>query len=118
MVDFQKQSLDIYDSLPELGSSFWVKPVSRRPCIPNILTLTEHIDCEKNCRNSGLYRADVINVDKQDDGAARRFFHAKGLRACTEVINGKTTIRKDFKGIFVYLFALGLCFRREYMFRH
>jgi hypothetical protein len=57
--------------------------------------------------DSGLYRADVVNVDKQDDGAARRFFHRKGLRACAEVINGKRRIKKGFIGLFVYLFILG-----------
>lgn len=58
--------------------------------------------------NSGMYRADVFNVDKQDDGAARRFFHAHSQRACTELIDGKMAIRKGFEGIFVYNFVLGV----------
>jgi hypothetical protein len=57
--------------------------------------------------DSGMYRADVINVDKQDDGAARRFYHPKGLRACTEIVNGVCCIRDGYLGIFVYLFILG-----------
>lgn len=56
---------------------------------------------------SGLYRADVINVDKQDDGAARRFFHCKALRACTETVDGACHVKEGFLGLFVYLFVLG-----------
>lgn len=57
--------------------------------------------------DSGLYRADVINVDKQDDGAARRFYHRKALRACTETVNGVSRVKEGFSGLFVYLFVLG-----------
>ena len=59
---------------------------------------------------SGLYRADVINVDKQDDGAAHRFFHQKGLHACTEIMDGKRCIKKAFVGLFIYFFVLGEIF--------
>jgi len=57
--------------------------------------------------DSGMYRADVVNVDKQDDGAARRFYHPKALRACTEVVDGACRVKDNFKGIFVYQFILG-----------
>lgn len=58
-------------------------------------------------QDSGLLRSDVVNVDKQDDGAARRFYHRKALRACTEDVDGVICIKNDFKGIFVYQFVLG-----------
>jgi hypothetical protein len=58
--------------------------------------------------DSGMYRADVINVDKQDDGAARRFYHCKALRACTEIVNGVCRVKDGYLGIFVYLFILGM----------
>ena len=57
--------------------------------------------------DSGMYRADVVNVDKQDDGAAQRFYHSKALRACTEVVDGVCRVKDNFKGIFVYQFILG-----------
>jgi hypothetical protein len=57
--------------------------------------------------DSDMYRADVVNVDKQDDGAARRFYHLKSLRACTEVVDGVCRVKDNFKGIFVYQFILG-----------
>jgi hypothetical protein len=57
--------------------------------------------------DSGMYRADVVNVDKQDDGAARRFYHPKALCACTEVVDGACRVKDNFKGIFVYQFILG-----------
>lgn len=55
----------------------------------------------------GMYHADVVNVDKQDDGAARQFYHPKALRACTEVVDGVCRVKDNFKGIFVYQFILG-----------
>lgn len=57
--------------------------------------------------DSGMYHADVINVDKQDDGAARRFYHCKALCACTETIEGVSRVKDGFLGIYVYLFVLG-----------
>lgn len=54
-----------------------------------------------------MYHADVINVDKQDDGAARQFYHCKALRACTETIEGVSRVKDGFLGIYVYLFVLG-----------
>src|SRR6266852_2518242 len=41
----------------------------------------------------GMYCVDVVNVDKQDDGAARRFYHPKALRACTEVVDGVCRVK-------------------------
>jgi hypothetical protein len=65
--------------------------------------------------DSGMYRADVVNVDKQDDGVARQFYHPKALRACTEVVDGVCRVKEDFKGIFVYQFVLGnsYCLRKH-----
>lgn len=56
---------------------------------------------------AGLALKDVDNVDKQDDGAARRVFHTVALDATTVVENNTIKIRKDFDGFFVYLFVFG-----------
>jgi hypothetical protein len=56
---------------------------------------------------SGLVLKDVENVDKQDDGAARRCFHTVALDATTIVENGVRKIRDGFLGIFVFLFVFG-----------
>ena len=49
---------------------------------------------------------DVINVDKQDDGAAYRFFSSAVLNQCQE----DSTIKSDKLGLFVYLFVVGKFF--------
>ncbi|KAF8074050.1 hypothetical protein FPV67DRAFT_784077 [Lyophyllum atratum] len=60
------------------------------------------------CGGTGLVHRDVENVDKQDDGAARRVFHANALRAITdETLPMKREIKEGFNGLFVYLFVLG-----------
>lgn len=56
---------------------------------------------------SGLVLKDVENVDKQDDGAARRVFHTVANEACTVIENGSRKIREGFLGLFVYLFVFG-----------
>lgn len=60
-------------------------------------------------KESCLVRNDVFNVDKQDDGAARRFYHASVLEAATTP--GKEcddrVIKKKYSGIFVYDFFIG-----------
>jgi hypothetical protein len=56
---------------------------------------------------SCLVRDDVVNVDKQDDGAARRFYHSNTFEATTYVENGVRMVRVKFKGLFVYIFILG-----------
>jgi hypothetical protein len=58
--------------------------------------------------DSCLVRDDVVNVDKQDDGAARRFYHSDTFEATTFVENGVRMVRVKFKGLFVYLFILGM----------
>ncbi|KAG1894525.1 uncharacterized protein F5891DRAFT_897860, partial [Suillus fuscotomentosus] len=58
---------------------------------------------------SGLVTRDVVDVDKKDDGAARRIFHATALLAAVEE-GQQCTIRDSFEGIFVYLFVFGLLF--------
>ncbi|KAJ3502810.1 hypothetical protein NLJ89_g8719 [Agrocybe chaxingu] len=57
---------------------------------------------------SGLVIRDVENVDKQDDGAARRIFHVNTLNAAVTKEEGK--IRDGFEGVFVYLFIMGTLF--------
>jgi hypothetical protein len=57
--------------------------------------------------NSALYMRDVINVDKQDDGAAFRFFSSALLKQCQK--NG--IVESDKLGLFVYLFIFGKLFK-------
>ncbi|GBB91541.1 hypothetical protein RclHR1_01890015 [Rhizophagus clarus] len=53
-----------------------------------------------------LLKRDVLNVDKQDDGAALRTFHSNNLMQI--LVNG--TLSDERIGFFVYLFILGeLC---------
>lgn len=61
---------------------------------------------------SGLVTRDVVDIDKQDDGAARRIFHVAALLAAvvpsiSELEGQQYTIRDGFEGIFVYLFVFG-----------
>ncbi|KAJ7816595.1 hypothetical protein B0H14DRAFT_3743669 [Mycena olivaceomarginata] len=63
-----------------------------------------------NTGESGLLSSDVRNVDKQDDGPARRLFHVKALQACTIGEGDEAKIRAGFGGLFVYLFVLGVLF--------
>ncbi|KAJ3002245.1 hypothetical protein NUW54_g5951 [Trametes sanguinea] len=61
--------------------------------------------------NAGLMRRDVENVDKQDDGAARRLFHYVALQSMTSKdSDGSQHIREEFLGLFVYLFIFGELF--------
>jgi len=53
--------------------------------------------------NSALFMRDVINVDKQDDGAAFRFFSSTVLMQCQKDGN----IESEKLGLFVYLFIFG-----------
>ena len=57
---------------------------------------------------SGLVLRDVENVDKQDDGAARRLFHHTALVATTFEDAGIRKVSGGFEGLFVYLFVLGM----------
>ena len=56
---------------------------------------------------SGLVKHDVENVDKQDDGAARRLYTHQALYAITDEIGGGRGIRPGFEGLFVWLFVFG-----------
>lgn len=58
-------------------------------------------------KSARLYLRDVHNVDRQDDGAARRFFHHNALKAMTVDKDGELTIHEDFLGLFFYCFVLG-----------
>ncbi|KAH7911457.1 hypothetical protein BJ138DRAFT_1126007 [Hygrophoropsis aurantiaca] len=64
---------------------------------------------------SGMVQRDVEDVDKQDDGAARRVFHYTALLATTvsdaeDTDKENRTIRNGFEGLFVYLFIFGTLF--------
>ena len=50
-----------------------------------------------------LLKRDVLNVDKQDDGAALRTFHSNNLMQ----IPVNNTLTDETIGLFVYLFILG-----------
>ncbi|TFY65415.1 hypothetical protein EVG20_g5598 [Dentipellis fragilis] len=59
-------------------------------------------------RVSGLVLSDVKNVDKQDDGAARRIFHFDVLKATTDTDEGDSIhVCPGMEGLFAYLFVLG-----------
>lgn len=57
---------------------------------------------------SGMVLRDVVNTDKQDDGASRHIFHSNAFVAM--MMNGSTTgelcIRPGFEGVSMYLFVL------------
>ncbi|KAF8835608.1 hypothetical protein BDN67DRAFT_984506 [Paxillus ammoniavirescens] len=84
------------------------------------------IDLQK-IEGSGLLKRDVEDVDKQDDGAARRIFHDVALYAATEPVSSlpsstatvatvtahctmgeQRKIREGFEGVFVYLLIFGM----------
>ena len=54
-----------------------------------------------------LLKRDVLNVDKQDDGAAYRMFHSNNLLQIIKLEN----ISSDMIGLFIYLFILGKLFK-------
>lgn len=58
--------------------------------------------------DSGLKRSDVVGVDKQDDGAARRLFHHKALLATTFEKDGVRHVLEKFIGTHFYLFIHGM----------
>jgi len=60
-----------------------------------------------NSAGSGLVKHDMENVDKQDDGAARRLYTHQALWATTEGNDGGRSIRPGFEGLFVWLFVFG-----------
>ncbi|KAJ7837146.1 hypothetical protein B0H13DRAFT_1912627 [Mycena leptocephala] len=49
---------------------------------------------------AGLLKSDVLNVDKQDDGPARRMWHHAALLACTIEDENGMTIKPGFEGVF------------------
>ena len=53
-----------------------------------------------------LLKRDVLNVDKQDDGAAYRMFHSNNL---LQIIKSEN-VPSDIIGLFIYLFVLGKLF--------
>ncbi|KAJ7054413.1 hypothetical protein C8F01DRAFT_1259690 [Mycena amicta] len=67
---------------------------------------------------AGLLKCDVINVDKQDDGPARRLWHHAALVACTAEEDDEINLKilPGFDGLFVYLFVFGQSIERPYYF--
>jgi hypothetical protein len=57
-------------------------------------------------QDSVLYRRDVLNVDKQDDGAAFRMFCSEFLEQCADSI----AMNPELAPLFVYLFVFGMLF--------
>jgi len=57
--------------------------------------------------NNILLKRDVLNVDKQDDGAAYRIFYSGTLAQIIESEN----VPSNMIGLFVYLFILGKLFK-------
>ena len=57
--------------------------------------------------NHTLLKRDVLNVDKQDDGAAYRMFHSNNLLQIIKLEN----ISSDMIGLFIYLFIPGKLFK-------
>ena len=53
--------------------------------------------------NSALYHADVLNIDKQDDGAAYRLFSHEFLYEVSQTLNSDS----NNKGLLIYLFIIG-----------
>lgn len=57
---------------------------------------------------AGLQLRDVQDVDKQDDGAARRLFHHMALLAMTfENDDGHLEVRAEFRGLYPYIWVFG-----------
>jgi hypothetical protein len=52
--------------------------------------------------NSALYHADVLNMDKQDDGAAYRLFSHEFLHEVSQTLNSDS----KNKGLLIYLFII------------
>jgi hypothetical protein len=60
---------------------------------------------------AGLVLRDVQDVDKQDDGAARRLFHHSALLATTEERDGTDrglSVKEEHTGLFAYLYFFGM----------
>ena len=55
---------------------------------------------------SSLVVSDVKDVDKQDDGAARRLFHHMAFAATTTGSGKDTAPRPGYEGLSIYLFIL------------
>ncbi|KAJ8074345.1 hypothetical protein PM082_012658 [Marasmius tenuissimus] len=86
----------------------------RAPVFPRtgpLVSVTDPLHSGKTARNqpqaAGLVIRDVENVDKQDDGAARRVLHGMALEAATIVENGSLRIREGWEGLFIYLLIFG-----------
>ena len=67
---------------------------------------------------SGMVHADVVNVDKQDDGAARRLFHEVAITSMTttDEATGNISVKEDFLGLFVYTWTFSESFRTLYFY--
>lgn len=65
------------------------------------------VELQEKHPESGLVAGDIKNVDKQDDGAARRLFHCKAFESTTyEDVEGRR-VREEFALLSAYTFTLG-----------
>ncbi|GBB85928.1 hypothetical protein RclHR1_12370004 [Rhizophagus clarus] len=69
----------------------------------NNVILYRHLLTLAQAKNHAIYIRDIINVDKQDDGAAYRLFHLDVL----EQIYQSELENNEMQSLFVYLFVLG-----------
>ena len=70
----------------------------------NNVILYRHLLTLAQAENHAIYIQDVVNVDKQDDGAAYRLFHSDVL----EQICQNEQDDNEIQSLFVYLFVLGM----------
>ncbi|GES83371.1 hypothetical protein RCL_jg16077.t1 [Rhizophagus clarus] len=69
----------------------------------NNVILYRHLLTLAQAKDHAIYIRDVVNVDKQDDGAAYRLFHSDIL----EQIYQNEMENNEMRSLFVYLFVLG-----------
>ncbi|PKY35076.1 hypothetical protein RhiirB3_501086 [Rhizophagus irregularis] len=72
----------------------------------NNVMLYRHLLTLAQAKNHAIYIRDVVNVDKQDDGAAYRLFHSDVL----EQMYQNELENNEMQSLFVYLFVLGYIF--------
>ncbi|GJF00922.1 hypothetical protein PsYK624_172260 [Phanerochaete sordida] len=72
----------------------------------NVLTHDTLVSLQKE-KGSGMVLKDVVNTDKQDDGAAIRLFHSNALAAC---MNAEGTIDPQYRMAFAVHFVFGELF--------
>jgi choline kinase len=71
----------------------------------NNVILYRHLLTLAQAENHAIYIRDVVNVDKQDDGAAYRLFHSDVLE---QICQNHEQENNEMQSLFVYLFVLGV----------